>query len=443
MGLPEPVDSVESLGETAAVSTGGGSHDASASATGYLYQISWALADLLQRGQTRPDQELCIEGADDVVWSQAEGDPKELIQTKAHGPSASLGEGLGDKGVDIWKTLAIWIQRDDAFDPDGPDLTLVTTSVAPASSAAEALVPADSADGRVRDVDRAEALLTTAAGNATSQTTAKARAAYLAVDDAQRRLLLDRVRVFDASFVPGDAFAIVRERLAYALPSNGDQAEKSFLDQVWGWWYATAVKLLAGQRAQISVMEVQAAVRSMRDQYGKETLPTTVKFSDVTPEHIDAYAGRRFVAQLEWVRWSPESLRLSIIDFHRAITQETHWLDHQLVGLDELEIFEENLRHQWAQAYAQMVEDLADLVLDPDELEKVKASTGRQFARKVLDASDVVLRKQYQEVWFAKGKRHQLADDADADRAIGWHPDFRQILAGVLAPPQEPVDAAV
>lgn len=431
------MDSVRPVRETAAMGTGDGYQDASASATGYLYQINWALADLLQRGQARPDQALCIEGADDVVWSQVEGDPKELIQTKTHSSGASPGEGLGDKGVDIWKTLAIWLQRDDAFDPNGPDLTLVTTSVAPVNSAAAALVPADSADGRSRDVDRADALLATAAERATSATTARVRTAYLAVDAVQRRLLLDRVRVFDASFVPGDAFTVVRERLAYALPSGGLLAAESFLDQVWGWWYSTAVKLLAGQRSQISVMEVQAAVRSMRDQYGKATLPTTVKFSDVTPEHIDAYAGRRFVAQLEWVRWSPESLRLSIIDFHRAITQETHWLDHQLIGLDELEIFEENLRHEWEQAYAQMVEDLADLVLDADELEKAKASAGRQFARRVLDATDIVLRTQYQELWFARGKRHQLADEADADRAIGWHPDFRHILAGILTPPTQ------
>lgn len=55
VGFLEPMDRFEWVRETAAVSTGGGYQDASASATGYLYQLSWALADLLQRGQIRPD----------------------------------------------------------------------------------------------------------------------------------------------------------------------------------------------------------------------------------------------------------------------------------------------------------------------------------------------------------------------------------------------------
>src|SRR5438067_9313324 len=147
-------------------------HNAAASASGYLYQTDWALVDLLRKGHTRPDQAITLELHDDVAWSDVSstGDPIELLQVKLHTTSKSAG--LGDMAVDIWKTVQVWLDRPDANDPQGPDLFLVTTSVAVDGSAAHALRPA------TRDVDSATSRLLTAAADSNNENTQKSRAAF-------------------------------------------------------------------------------------------------------------------------------------------------------------------------------------------------------------------------------------------------------------------------
>jgi hypothetical protein len=41
-----------------------GQHNASASAVGYLYQVNWALIELLESAPTKPDQAISLETHD-------------------------------------------------------------------------------------------------------------------------------------------------------------------------------------------------------------------------------------------------------------------------------------------------------------------------------------------------------------------------------------------
>ena len=83
-----------------------GSHDASASLTGYLFQARYALLRGLEEGRRHPGHALSIEKFDDVAFEEA-GRPVELIQTKHHGNRGDVS----DASVDLWKTLHIWITR--------------------------------------------------------------------------------------------------------------------------------------------------------------------------------------------------------------------------------------------------------------------------------------------------------------------------------------------
>ncbi len=405
---------------------------AAPSATGYLYQVSWALADLLMKAPERPDQAVAIEGADDVEWSTASGDPSELLQTKVHGPDAPTSTGVTDKAVDLWKTLRVWMERPNAFDADGPDLTLVTTSIAPEGSASWYLAPGVSTH---RSVDTADELLAKAAKESDNRVTVKVRAAYLDTPSAERQLMLSRVRIVDGAFQAGDVFDVVRRYLDWALPSGGEGPEQSFLDQVWGWWYRRVVRLLAGDADRVVASELRDFVHALRDDYTKDTLPTTLQIADVTEEHIKVYEDFQFVRQLRWVKYSDASLRLAIIDYHRAVAQETYWFDHQLLGIDELEKFDANLRFEWERLFAEMLEDLSYLPVSGEDLELAKEQRGQALARAVLASAEVVVRTHYQENFFARGKRHVLADSPDTNRVIGWHTDFRDRLAGIFIPP--------
>jgi hypothetical protein len=69
-----------------------------------------------------------------------------------------------------------------------------------------------------------------------------------------------------------------------------------------------------------------------------------------------------------------------------------------------------------------------DLGADADEDAKVAA--GKEFLRRLLDSTAVTVRSRYNDRFFARGKRHELADTAQA----GWHPDFRTRVEALVAP---------
>ena len=82
-----------------------------------------------------------------------------------------------------------------------------------------------------------------------------------------------------------------------------------------------------------------------------------------------------------------------------------------------------------------MMEDLSYLPVSGDDLELAKEQRGQALARAALASAEVVVRAQYQESFFARGKRHVLADSSEPHRVIGWHADFQDRLAGIFIAP--------
>lgn len=403
-----------------------GVHNAAASAAGYLYQVRWALLSLLREGKTRPDQVISLEMLDDVGWEDASGTATELLQTKLHADEAA---GLGDKDPDIWKTLLIWLKRADATDPNGPDLVLVTTSSAKAGGAAFVLRP----DPVTRDVDAAVELLSKAAKTSTNAATSEGRNRFLALSKAERVTFLNRVRVLDQSLPLEDLDEAVRQEI-WGLPS-GAQAQDQFLGELWRWWDNVSIDLLRGRRAGIAVSQLKTFIQELRDGYGPDSLRTTVLKSDVTEEDIEQHSTGRFYDQMLAVRYNRPNLRLAVIDYYRALKQETEWVDNSLIGLHELQTFEENLRDEWARAFNDMLDDLSGGTGDYDPAtvdEDTKWRAGKELLRALLESTKVTIRKHYDDPFFARGKRHELAH-RDNELGIGWHPDFADRLEDLVA----------
>lgn len=361
---------------------------------------------------------MTLELHDDVAWTSHDDatDPRELLQIKLH--ATTTAAGLGDMAVDMWKTLQVWMDRPDSTDPQGPDLNLVTTSVAVAGSAAHALRP------QTRDVGAALEKLVAAARNSDNEQTKSARDAFLAMGEVDAISLLERVRVLDGQIPPEDLDSAVREALAYALPSGGTAVEDRFVAQVWHYWASIAIDLLRGSRALISVSEVRTYIRELRDRYTIENLPTTVAVSSVTEDQIRVYSDARFVVQLQLVDYAGPSLRNAIIDYHRAITQETEWLSDSLLAIHELRTFEEELRFEWSREFYNMVQDLELDHLSPGDAEKAKRRAGRKLLNYLLQSTAVSVRAHYNEGFYSRGKRHELAGHDSHTHRIGWHPDF-------------------
>jgi len=391
-----------------------GQHSAGPSALGYQYQTSWCLLELLRSGPERPDAAITLELHDDVAWD-THGSASELLQLKHHLNAAG---SLTDQSADIWGTVRAWMDAGDPSDPLGPLLTLVTTSVATPGTAAHAL--------RVdfRDVYAAVGRLRAAAIQSAARDTAVARARFIELGPAGQQAFVSRMRVIDGAETIDNIDQRVRQMLWAVLPV-GDAPAETFLALVWRWWSGVALDMLLRRRASVDVGEAHAAIAGLRDAFNADNLPTLVELADVNEDEVVAALGSCiFVQQMSWVEYGPVNLRKAIVDYYRAVTQTTDWLDNDLVGRRELERFEDNLRDEWARAFEDMLEDLA---LDADDATKVEL--GKRLLRQLRDSTAIAVRSRYNDPFFARGKRHELADIGQ----IGWHPEFQQRLEEMLA----------
>jgi hypothetical protein len=387
-------------------------HDAAGSALGYVYQTSWALLELLR--QEEDDSALTLEVLDDVVW-EAEGTATELIQVKHHLNSTG---GLGDMAVDIWRTLNVWMDNGSAADPYGPVLTLVTTSTAAESSAAYHL-----RDGPTRDPVRALQLLESAAANSSSAATKPWREKFEKLPAAARLALVSRIYVADGSHPIQDIEAEMRKTLWQVLPT-GDGAKDAFMALLTRWWNGVSVDLLRKKRGSVTRDLLREALSSIRDRFSEDSLPTLIELEDVDEDEVYGLHGDRvFVHQLNWIRVQTANLLTAIVDYHRAISQETSWLDKDLIGLHELRDFEAHLVDEWRRVFGDMLEDLP---ADADD--ETKVAKGRELFRYLRESTKVTVRAQYQDVFFARGKRHDLADR----KQLGWHPEFEARVGALI-----------
>lgn len=378
-------------------------HDAAQSAVGYLYQSEWPLLELIRRAGEQPDLALSLELHDDVSWEE-DGTPVELLQVKHH-----IGRqgGIGDMSVDLWKTLAVWMDAHPPADPLGPLLTLVTTSVAAEGSAAALLRPMS------RSATKARNLLDTAASDSENAATAATRGRYLELEEADRDVFVGRIYVLDAAPQAGSSLEeAVRAALILALPLG---REEEFLEQLWGWWHRQAVALLRGDKATVSCMDVRMKIQAIADGYKPDTLPTLVDREDVTIDLEQTYGDHVFVEQLRWIAHTATTLQKAMVDYYRAYVQRAAWVDRDLIGIGELEDFEENLMDEWERAFDAMLIGLGDGADD-----ETKQMAGFALFQEVSNQTVVKVRERYTEQFFTRGQLHGFADVG----RLGWHPEF-------------------
>lgn len=66
--------------------------------------------------------------------------------------------------------------------------------------------------------------------------------------------------------------------------------------------------------------------------------------------------------------------------------------------------------------------------LDEDADEATKQKAGKDLLRQLLTQTGITVRTRYNDPFFARGKRHILADAGQ----VGWHPDFQARIQELL-----------
>lgn len=384
-------------------------------ALGYLYQVRSALLWTLKRLKTEPDFLVGIETLDDVAFESVGGDPRELLQTKHHRNAAA---SLTDASTDLWKTLRIWFEGTGSGQiPTTANLCLVTTGKASDGSAASYL------RSNNRDVQAAVTRFDATAQSSSNAANEAAYAAYLAASAAQRAALLERVTVIDMASTVDDLDGELRREVFWAVDKEHHAA---FLERLEGWWLRRALDQLSSTNGdRIGSVEVEAQMSDLREGFKQESLPID---DDLLEFNLDAakraaHETATFVHQLDLIKAGKRRIAAAIRDYYRAFEQRSRWLrDELVVGLD-LRRYEKRLIEEWDLVFEGMRDELGDAATDQAKEEAARS------ALKWAERASILIRPSVTEPFVCRGSLHMLADEL----RIGWHPEFRDRLAHLLA----------
>ncbi len=386
-------------------------HEASASATGYLFQCRCALLAGLRAIPESPQLELSIERFDDIAF-EAHGEPIELIQTKHH---IEKKGNLRDASVDLWKTLLIWsnLVAKDVEAPFRLRFVLLTTATAPDGSAASYL--------RLRDRNEAEAnkRLLQSAALSKNKENAKAYEAYKSLSENLRLNLLQAIMVLDGSPNIIDVGEEIGREVYYAVAR--DQIDH-FVERLEGWWFGAVVKALAGTAPKaIRVLAIDQRVDELREDFKRSALPVDYGSTIPSPAIVAELDKRPFVRQLRKIQIGSRRIEYAIRDYYRASEQRSRWAREDLLVDGELENYERELVEAWEPRHAAMLDELPP-TCTPDE----KIVAGQSLFKWVETEASFPLRS-VRDRFLTHGSYHVLSNRY----TVGWHPEYR---ADVVVP---------
>lgn len=398
--------------------------DASASATGYLYQCRFALLLALLRDDD-PSGIVTLERLDDVAFTKDDlghHTPKDLLQFKHH---VARHAKLTDGAPDIWSTIRIWAQAilDEKVDPSQIAFTLITTSIAGDRSALRLLRPSHT----TRNSEEARRLLEIAGAKSKSKKVQAAFKALMKLPVRKRIEMFAAVHLLDGS----PQIADVREHIEKAVRYATDVKHlAAFVDRLEGWWFRMIVEhFVRDAHRGIPVTAVQQLVHELREEFKRDNLPDEFQTAEIPDSETSSDDERLFVQQLRLITLKPDRIRTAQEDHYRAYAQRSKWVRDTLTNLDEVGKFELRLIDEWKHK-REILQDEIDGTSD----EPKKVGVGLRLFNWTQETAPghpaLFIRPLFQSQYMVRGSFHMLADTiADGKPRIGWHPEFHLRLS--------------
>lgn len=388
-------------------------HQASEQMIGYLYQVRYALALLLD--DENPDFQISIEKFDYVAFSQ-DGEPKQLIQLKHH---VQKHGNLTDASTDLWRTLKVWIDTITKT-PDMLNETkflIITTAIAPDVAATACLKNNDK-----RDADNAYQKLKSVSDKSENKEHKKYYEAFSKTDENTLKKLLSQIYIIDNASNIIDVEKTFRKQIRYSCVPK---YEDSICERLEGWWYKKAIEALCSDDPIfVTQNQVRSFIVSISQEYTDENLPIDI-FDMGDFQESDLGADEKiFYEQLKLISIGSRRMQMALRDYYRAFRQRANWIRNDLLYINELGKYEERLIDEWEHAFASMEDELME---DAGVTEDEKIREGRKLFTDI-EKKDIRIRPKCQEAFVMRGSYHILANQL----RVGWHKDFYDRLKKLL-----------
>lgn len=388
-------------------------HQASEQMLGYLYQVRYALALLLENDNS--DCQISIEKFDDVAFSK-DDIPIQLIQLKHH---IQHQGNLADASTDMWRTIKVWI---DAISEtpdilDGTNFLIITTATAPIDSAAF-LLRKDSN----RNPDTAYQKLKTVCFSSVNQAHQRYYDAFREAGEDTVKQLIRQIYIIDCASNIIDVEKDILKHIRYScIPKH----QKMIYERLEGWWFKKAIDALCCDTPVfVNQNQVRSFIVSVSQEYADDNLPIDILDIDDLQESNFSANEKIFHEQLKLICLGNHRMQLALRDYYRAFRQRASWVRNDLLYVNELGQYEQRLIDEWEHAFAAMEETLSET---NNATEEEKAKEGRQLFSDI-EKRDIRIRPKCQEAFIMRGSYHILANQLK----IGWHVDFFDRLKQLL-----------
>ena len=388
-------------------------HQASEQMLGYLYQVRYALALLLENDNS--DCQISIEKFDDVAFSK-DDIPIQLIQLKHH---IQHQGNLADASTDMWRTIKVWL---DAISEtpdilDGTNFLIITTATAPIDSAAF-LLKKDSN----RNPDTAYQKLKTVCFSSVNQAHQRYYDAFREAGEDTVKQLIRQIYIIDCASNIIDVEKDILKHIRYScIPKH----QKMIYERLEGWWFKKAIDALCCDTPVfVNQNQVRSFIVSVSQEYADDNLPIDILDIDDLQESNFSANEKIFHEQLKLICLGNHRMQLALRDYYRAFRQRASWVRNDLLYVNELGQYEQRLIDEWEHAFAAMEETLSET---NNATEGEKAKEGRQLFSDI-EKRDIRIRPKCQEAFIMRGSYHILANQLK----IGWHVDFFARLKQLL-----------
>ena len=388
-------------------------HQASEQMLGYLYQVRYALALLLENDNS--DCQISIEKFDDVAFSK-DDIPIQLIQLKHH---IQHQGNLADASTDMWRTIKVWL---DAISEtpdilDGTNFLIITTATAPIDSAAF-LLKKDSN----RNPDTAYEKLKTVCFSSVNQAHQRYYDAFREAGEDTVKQLIRQIYIIDCASNIIDVEKDILKHIRYScIPKH----QKMIYERLEGWWFKKAIDALCCDTPVfVNQNQVRSFIVSVSQEYADDNLPIDILDIDDLQEDNFSANEKIFHEQLKLICLGNHRMQLALRDYYRAFRQRASWVRNDLLYVNELGQYEQRLIDEWEHAFAAMEETLSET---NNATEGEKAKEGRQLFSDI-EKRDIRIRPKCQETFIMRGSYHILANQLK----IGWHVDFFDRLKQLL-----------